>query len=163
MKRLVLTLLPAALGVALAGCGGSGGKHFVTTRSSEGSSLVVAIGRNALAGVDLGNGATLLSPTRLAIVTSGSSSCPAVPNRLVVENPDTIRIHLTLGVFRPIGNSGRTRLVTHATHAICTADLTTTPMVIAIDPKRVDVHRPLTIRLYYYTSKKPITRTAPAL
>jgi hypothetical protein len=35
--------------------------------------------------------------------------------------------------------------------------------VIAIDPKRIDVHHRLTIRLYYYDIKKPEIRTAPSL
>ena len=40
---------------------------------------------------------------------------------------------------------------------ICTTDLTTTPMAVAIDPKQIDVHHRLTIHLCYYDSKKPIT------
>jgi hypothetical protein len=97
-------------------------------------------------------------------VTSGSGSCPAVPDRLTVLEPDLIRIHLTMGSWRPTGKSGRTVLVAHPPDGgICTTDLTTTPMAVAIDPKQIDVHHRLTIHLYYYDSKKPITRTAPPL
>lgn len=36
-------------------------------------------------------------------------------------------------------------------------------MVIAIDPKRIDVHHRLAVYLYYYKSKKPVVRYAPPL
>ena len=75
-----------------------------------------------------------------------------------------VRIHLTMGTFRPIAHSSRTRLVTHTSpHTICTADLTTTPMVIAINPAQINVHQPLTVYLYYYNTTKPIVRYAPPL
>jgi hypothetical protein len=48
---------------------------------------VVAVGRQAVAGINLLNGARILSPTRLAIVTAGSSGCPAAPKSLVVQTP----------------------------------------------------------------------------
>ena len=175
MRRLLRVVPLALLGLAVAGCAGSGGRHTTTrTRTADTqapaahrSALpppLVAIGRTALTGVNLRDGASLLSPRRLAIVTVGSGSCPAIPDRLVVQSPHTIRIHLTLGTWQPIGSSHRLRLVAHASrHTICTADLTTTPMVVAIDPKRVDVRHRLTVYLDYYTSKKPIVRYAPAL
>jgi hypothetical protein len=175
MKRLALAVLLASLGLALAGCAGSGRKHTASstgatesmlppTQSKAHAPLLAAIGRDALTGVNLRHGASLLSPTRLAIVTVGSGSCPAVPNRLVVENPDTIRIHLTLGTYRRTGSSRLMRLVTHATrHTVCTADLTTTPMVIVINPKQINVHHRLTVYLYYYKTKKPLVRHAPPL
>jgi hypothetical protein len=152
MKRLALVVLLASGGFVLAGCAGSGGK------------LVVAGGRQAVSGVNLRTGARLLSPTRLAIVTSGSSSCPAVPDKLVVESRDRIRIHLTEGSWRRVGSSHRTVLVAHRSpNGICTTDLTTTPIVIAINPKQIDVYHRLTIRLYYYGLTQPVTRTVPPL
>jgi phospholipase C len=151
MKRLALAVLLAAGGFVLVGCGG--GK------------LLVAGGRHAVAGVDLANGARLLSPTRLAIVTSASSSCPAVPDRLVVQNRNTIRIDLAEGSWRSGGSSHRRVLIAHrpSPNETCTTGLTATPMVIAIDPKRIDVHHRLTIRLYYYGLAKPVTRIAAPL
>jgi hypothetical protein len=102
--------------------------------------------------------ATLVSPTRLRIVTLGSSSCPSVPDEVVAENRDTLRIHLVTGT--------RTRngLVAHPPPSgICTTDFGTTPMVVAIDPTLIDVHRPLTVRFFYRDSKKPEVRTAARL
>jgi hypothetical protein len=174
MKRRAPAVLLALLGLALAGCASNGGMHTATrarsveprqppTQRHARPPRLVAIGRTALAGVNLRNGASLLSPARLAIVTAGSSSCPAVPDRLVVQNPDTVRIHLTRGTYRSVGNSHRLRLVHASRHTICTDDFTTTPMVIAIDPKQINVHHRLTVYLYYYKSKKPIVRYAPPL
>jgi hypothetical protein len=163
MRRLSPAVLLAFLGLALAGCAGGDGKGSATHRNDL-PPPVVAIDRTALAGVDLRNGARFVSPSRLAIVTWGSGSCPAVPDRLVVQSPNTIRIHLALGTYRPVGSSHRARLVTPAPrHTICTADLTTTPMVLAIDEKRIDVNHRLTVYLYYYDSKKPLVRYAPPL
>jgi hypothetical protein len=152
MQTFARVALLTAAGFALAGCGGSGSK------------LVVSGGHEAVSGVNLVNGARLLSPTRLAIVTMGSSSCPAVPDRLVVQNRDTIRIHLTEGSWRPANSSHHMVLVAQPpSNGICTTDLGPTPIVVAINPKQIDVHHPLTIHLYYYGLTKPVTRTAPAL
>jgi hypothetical protein len=153
MKRPALIGLLAALGLALTGCAGGGGMHSPTTsasvtRPTAHSPLVVGIGQHAVAGIDLRNGARILSPTRLAIVTAGSSGCPAVPKTLTVQSADTIRIDLVID--RP--SSG-----------ICPANYTTTPVVIAIDPEQIDVHHRLTIQIYYPRTRKPIVRTAPPL
>ena len=102
--------------------------------------------------------AALVSPTRLRIVTLGSSSCPSVPDDLVVESPHTIRIHLTPG-SRLDG-----QVVAHPPPGgVCTADYGMTPMAVAIDPKEIDVHSPLTVRFFYNDSKKPEVRTAAPL
>jgi hypothetical protein len=165
MKRLALTVLLCTLGFTFGGCAGSGGKHAKTgtsavktaaaksqvepSRRHDGSArspLVVALGYQAVAGVNLLKGARFLSPTRLAVVTVGSGSCPAVPKRLGVQSPDAIRIHLT----RDTPPNGA-----------CTDDLRTTPVVIAINPKQINVHHRLTVRLYYYGSSHPIVRVAP--
>ena len=150
MKGLALIGLFVALGLALAGCAGGNGMHSRTTAPQPGphSPLVVGIGRRAVGGVDLLKGARILSPTRLAIVTAGSSGCPAVPKTLKVQSADTIRIDLVID--RP--SSG-----------ICPADYTTTPVVIAIDPKQIDVHHRLTIHIYYPRTRKPLVHTAPPL
>jgi hypothetical protein len=166
MRRLALPVLVAALGLALAGCAGSGGNRprttsaaLKTTRSdSQNAVRVVAGSRKAIGGVNLRHSARFLSRARLAILTWGSFTCPAVPDRLVVETPNRIRIHLTTGSWR-----GKLPVAHLPPSKACTADHTSAVIVIAIDPKRIDVHHRLTIRLYYYRIKKPEIRTAPPL
>jgi hypothetical protein len=102
--------------------------------------------------------ATLVSPTRLSIVTLGSSSCPSVPAEVVIENRDTLRIHLVTGT------QTRDGLVAHPpSSGICTTDLGPTPMVVAIDPTLIDVHRRLTVRFFYRNSTRPEVRTSAPL
>lgn len=153
MKTLALSVLLAGLGLSLTACAGGGARSAPTgTRHSAPIArrrLVVAVGRKAVAGVDLRKGARLLSPTRLAIVTSGSSGCPETPKLLVVQSPHIIRIEL----FR--------KIPLNATD--CPADYTATPFVVAIDPRQIDVHHRLTIRLLYPRATKPVVRIAPPL
>ncbi len=82
-----------------------------------------------------------------------------MPDKLVVRSPRTLRIHLAVGSY------DRRHLVAHPPrpNGICTDDLTTTPMVIRIDPRQIDVRQRLTIQLYYYGGKKPQVVTAPPL
>ena len=145
-------LLAIVGGLVLTGCG-------------SGHALLVAGGRGAVSGVDLLDGARFLSPTRLAIVTTASSSCPAVPDRLLVEGRRTIRLDLSEGSWRPAKGSQRKTPVAERPppDETCTTGLTATPMVIAVDPKQVDVHHRLTIRLYYYHLAQPATLIAPPL
>jgi hypothetical protein len=119
---------------------------------------VVGGSRRTIGGVNLRHSARFLPPTRLAILTWGSFTCPAVPNRLVVETPDTIRIHLTGGSWH-----GELPVAHLPPRGACTADHSSAVIVIAIDPKRINVQHRLTIRLYYYRIKKPELRTAPPL
>ncbi len=159
MRKLALI---AVAGLVLAGCGSS---HTASPAPAPAvhphypvvvhSPLVLAIPPRS--GVKLQERAELLSPTRLGIVTAGSGSCPWVPNALTVLGPHTIRIHLSIGGYR------NTKLVTHRQARFCTADLSTTAMRVAIDPKEIDVHRPLTLRLFYDTSSRPDVRTAAPL
>ena len=152
MARVTPAVLLAIGALALAGCGNS-------------STLLVAGGRDAVAGVDLRDGARFLSPTRLAIVTTASSSCPAVPDRLVVRDRHTIRLNLTEGSWRTAKDPHRHVLVAQRPppNETCTTGLAATPMVIAVNSKQIDVHHRLTIRLYYYYLAKPVTLTAPPL
>jgi len=130
-----------------------------TSRSDPGNSVRVLAGsRKQIGGVNLRHSARFLSPTRLAILTWGSFTCPAVPNQLVVQAPDTIRIHLTGGSWH-----GELPVAHLPPGGACTADHSSAVIVIAINPKRINVHHPLTIRLYYYRVKKPELRTAPPL
>jgi hypothetical protein len=157
MKRIALI---GAAGLVLAGCAGS---HHAASPPPRAHYPVVVHSPLVLAmthgspGVRLQKGAELLSPTRLGIVTVGSGSCPAVPDMLTLLGPDSLRIHLSLGAHR-VG-----KLVTHPLPNGCTLDLTTTQMLIAIDPKQIDVHRPLRVKLVYYRSTKPEIRTAAPL
>jgi hypothetical protein len=156
MKRLALI---AAAGIVLAGCGWSLGPGFGRGPHSHppvhGQPPVVLPAPSRL---HLHGFVRIVSPTRLAIVTWGSSSCPSVPDRLVVENRHTIRLHLVTGSWadgRPVAHP--------PPNGICTADYGTTPMLVAIDPEHVDVHRPLTVRFFYRDSKTPQVWTAAAL
>jgi hypothetical protein len=152
MRALALLMV---LGLALAGCGGGGGgKHSpvrtapVRARSHPAKPLVIGFGRKVVRGIGVVQGARFLSPTRLLILTFGSGSCPTLPDNLVVQSPHAIRIQL--GPPEPPGQP-------------CTSDLRGTPVVVAIDPKRVDVHHPVTLRLYYYRSKRAVVSVVPAL
>jgi hypothetical protein len=108
--------------------------------------------------ISLHGGAQFISPTRLGIVTSGSSSCPSVPDELTVLLPRVIQIHLTTGSWVD------GQLVTHAPlNGACTADWGTTPMLVEIDPKEIDVHHRVKVLLFYRNSKKPIVRVAAPL
>lgn len=165
-RPTVLTVLLAAFVLALAGCAGGGGKATTSVQtkalmsypqSSVRSPLVVA-GSRKVARVNLRNGARFLSPTRLAIVTQGSTTCPAVPNRLVAQTPETIRIHLAMGSWR-----GKVPVAHLPPSGACTADVATALIVVRINPKQINIHQQLTIRLYYYSIKRPIIRTVPAL
>ena len=81
-----------------------------------------------------------------------------MPDELAVLSPHSIRIHLTVGSRDPGG------LVAHPPPGgACTADYGTTSMLVAINPKLIDVHRPLTVRFFYYESKKPLVRIAAPL
>ena len=142
MKKLALIVLLMLLGVALAGCAGSGSKTQATTAASKAetrtpsnhnSPLVVAM-KHARLGSRLGR---LHSPTRLAIATIGSSGCPTQPKRLIVQRPDTIEIRL------------KVKNPPNGTNGICFADAHLTRYVLSINPSQINVHHRLTIRLDY--------------
>ncbi len=92
-----------------------------------------------------GHGAGFLSPTRLAFYTLGSTNCRPVPIRLSVETPDAIRIRLK---------------EQEPSNGICLANLVSEPVVIAIDPQQINVHRRLTIHLDLPRAKQPLIFTA---
>jgi hypothetical protein len=166
IMKFALAVILGAFVVGLAGCAGSGGNHSsrplgvdADYRSNPRNTVRLITGsRKAIDRVGLHHNARFLSPTRMAILTWGSFTCPAVPNRLVVETPDMIRIHLTGGSWH-----GKLPVAHPPTGGACTADHSSAVIVIAIDPKRINVHHRLTIRLYYYNLKKPEIRTAPPL
>jgi hypothetical protein len=147
--------LLGALGLVLVGCGGT--TH--STQPPQHVPLVVPVGPK----VRLPDGgARFLSPTRLAIVTWGSSSCPSVPDRLTVVSRHAIRLHLVTGSWTTAG-SRRGLVAQPPAGGVCTADWGATPMAVAIDPSRIDVYHSLTIHLYYRDDTKPTTLTAPPL
>lgn len=162
-----------ALGLALVGCAGSGKRSGEGESHPQGSAYslhVVAGNKHTLGRASGKRLPLLLSPTRLAIATSGSSSCPSVPDKLVVLSADTIRIDLAEGSWRPTlhhrirgHRTSRMRLVARPpANGICLTDLTDTPMVVSL-PNQIDVHHRLTIRFYYPRSTKPFIATAPPL
>ena len=157
MKRIALL---AAAGLALAGCGWD---HHPSSSTPRRHYPVIVHYPDVLAfhGSRTGlprESAEIVSPTRLGIVTLGSSSCPSVPDELVVESPHRIRIHLTVGSWL------EGRIIAHPpAGGACTEDYGTTPMLVTIDPKEIDVHGQVTVRFFYENSKTPILRTAAPL
>ncbi len=78
------------------------------------------------------------------------------PDEIVVLSRHVIRLHLTVGSW----DNGR--LVAHAPPGgVCTADLGSTPMLVVVDPRLVDVHRPLTIHVTAKYSKPGVWTAAP--
>jgi hypothetical protein len=113
------------------------------------------------------HGARFLSPTRLAFLTSGSGSCPSVPVRLVVQTPHAIRIDLAIGSWHRTASGLRVQVPHLPPGGACLDNLVSSPVVIAIDPKQIDVHRGLRVSLYYrkgvVRSHHPVAFTAPSL
>jgi hypothetical protein len=80
----------------------------------------------------------LVSATRLEIETWGSYTCPGVPNEIVVTSPHSISINVVQGVKTRRGIAARRP-------GGCTLDLRLDRILVAINPKLVDVHHRLTI------------------
>jgi hypothetical protein len=95
-----------------------------------------------------GHGAGFVSPTRLAVETSGSSNCRGVPSTIAVSTPSSIRL--------------RFKEVVPANGA-CLLDLVIEPVVIRISPTQINVHRELAIRVYYPHATRPTVFTASPL
>lgn len=116
-------------------------------------------------------GARFISPTRLALVTSGSPECPVVPYAMSVQSPHSIRIDLTTGSWkrRPHGVSPGVPSLRppQARGPRCSLGHILEPVAIAIDPKQINVHRRLKVSLYYFTGDaafvRPVVLTAPPL
>lgn len=129
--------------------------------------VVLPISPRGMRGIDPLDGARFLSPGRLAIAgIAGSSNCPSVPKELVVENRHRIRIDLVVGSWGRTASGHRVQ-VPHRPR-ICLADLHPVPVVVAIDPARIDVHHRLTVSLYYPKFagpryRRPVVVTVPPL
>ena len=156
MKRIALI---AAAGLVLSGCTGPWSSPPLRQHYQRQQYPVVVrspIVEAKPPGVHLRALAQFVSPTRLAIATMGSSSCPSVPDELFIPGRHTIVIHLTVGSWvngEPVARSP----------GACTADYGPTPMLVAIDPNKVDVQRPLRLRLLYPNSTTPTLRTVAPL
>jgi hypothetical protein len=166
-----------ALGLALGGCAGSGSSHPATTDGPSNGPRplpiatrppIVPLDPKILSRLKHLHGARFLSPTRLAIPRIlGSSNCPSVPDKLIVERPDAIRVNLVVGSWTRTSSGLRVR--TPHRPRICLTDLAlNSPVVIAINPKQIDVHHQLKIILYYpkfaiRRYKHPVVITVPPL
>lgn len=135
--------------VLLAGCGGGRGPSGpapnapVARASSAGGArpLVLPLPK----GTPAVNG--FLSSTRLELAEiAGSSNCPSVPKKLIVEGFHAIRIDLVVGSWGRTASGSRVQ-VPHRPR-ICLTDLTDAAVVIAIDPTQVNVHHELKVSLY---------------
>lgn len=142
---------------------------ILRTNASRGSrTLVVPISAKTTRRLKHLHSARFLSPTRLAIPgILGSSNCPSVPVKLITQNPHAIRIHLAVGSWSRTASGLRVR-VPHRPR-ICLNDLTRlSVVVVAINPKQIDVHHRLRISLYFPKFvipryKRPVVITAPPL
>jgi len=163
MRKLGLLIPLALIGFALAGCAGaSRSQTSAPTGSAESRTTAApsrAIPPRPVRIVDLpraqmhqlrlaGHGAGFVSPTRLAVMTAGSSNCRGVPSTIAVSTPDSIRLRFKEDM---------------PANGICLANLIYEPVVIAISPTQINVHRKLTIRVYYPRARRPTVFTAPPL
>lgn len=141
------------------GCAGSGAKEPTTSvvwpaAVDPAGSITVArpvvlpISPKGMRGLDPPQAARFLSPTRLALAgIAGSSNCPSVPKHLIVESPHRIRVDLVVGSWGRTA-SGRRVQILHRP-GICLADLHPVPVVVAVNPARIDVHHRLKVTLHY--------------
>jgi hypothetical protein len=170
MRALATAAAVLAGVLAASGCGGSGGAAQPVALRSHGGShpLVVPISAKTRRNLERHlYSARFLSPTRLAIPgIAGSSNCPSVPARLIVRSPHAIRVDLVVGSWSRTA-SGRRVEVPHSP-GTCLDDLHPVPVVLAVDPKRIAVHRLLKVDLYFPQGaipryKRPVVVTVPPL
>jgi hypothetical protein len=94
----------------------------------------------------LGHGALRLSPSQLAFMTTGSVSCAWWPKRLTVVDRSTIQIDMRVN-----GSVSR-----------CGAGATGFPIAVKINPRIIDAHRSLSVRLDYEVGANRWSRTVVA-
>jgi hypothetical protein len=132
------------------GCASSGTKKPSTYVMSPESvePVLLPISPKELRGLDPPEAGRFLSLTRLAIArVAGSSNCPSVPQKLIIENRHRIRIDLVVGSWGRTASGRRVQILRRP--SICLADLHPVPVVVAIDPARIDVHHRLKVDLEY--------------
>jgi hypothetical protein len=187
MRALAIAVTVIAGVLTASGCGGSGAKQTARYTTSPPTTsgamsqpvaqhgshngagpLVVAISANTMHNLELHlYSARFLSPTRLAIPgIAGSSNCPSVPDKLVVQSPHAIRVNLVVGSWSRTASDLRVRVP--RSPGICLDDLVPVPMVISIDSRRIDVRHQLKVNLYYPKGvirryKRPVVFTVPPL
>jgi hypothetical protein len=157
--------------MAAAGCGGSSAvsQPVARTTPSRGTgALVIPMSANAMQYLKRHlYSARFLSATRVAIPgIAGSSNCPSVPSKLAVRSRHAVRVDLVVGSWSRTASGRRVR-VPHSPN-ICLDDLVPTPVVISIDPRRIDVHDQLKVSLYYPKGvirryERPVVFTVPPL
>jgi hypothetical protein len=140
MERYPRLVVVGALTVSLAvGCGSA--SHTTGSKRHAGKSPIVVahpdvqttgIPRVALRRLRR-EGALLLSPSRVAFMTTGSVTCAWLPARLAVLGRSSIRIDMRV--------NGRV--------STCGSGAAAFPIAVKIDPRTIDVNRPVTVRLAY--------------
>jgi hypothetical protein len=93
-----------------------------------------------------GNRAMLLPPSWVAFMTTGSVTCAWWPARLTIFGRSEIRIDMRV--------NGRV--------STCGAGAVGFPIAVNVDPRMVDIHRPLTVRLAYKVGTRRWSHTAVA-
>ncbi len=187
MRALATAVAVLSTLLAASGCGGSGAKptaHYTTTPPTNGNAMSQPVAQRSS---NSGAGPLVvpisakrrhsLEPTSLCrpfplADSSGNSgdcrqqNCPSVPDKLIVRSPHAIWVDLVTGSWSRTA-SGRRVEVPHSP-GICLDDLHPVPVVIAIDPRQVDVHHQLKVSLYYPKGairryKRPVVVTVPPL
>lgn len=154
MVRLPRLLLAGALTVLVAtGCGSA--THQRTATGPAPKPIVIAdhdvqsiqLPRATLRQLQ-GDRALLLSPSKLAFMTTGGTSCVWWPKRLTVLGPSVIRIDMRVN-----GDTSR-----------CGSGAVGFPIAVKIPvgPRMIDIHHPLTVRLAYEVGTNRWSRTAVA-
>jgi hypothetical protein len=97
---------------------------------------------------------------------SAAATAPSVPDKLIARSPHAIWIDLVTGSWGRTA-SGR-RVEVPRSPGICLDDLHPVPVVIAIDPRQIDVHHQLKVSLYYPKGairryRRPVVVTVPPL
>lgn len=151
------------------GVGGPSGQPTRVRPSRSTRPVVLPISPKGMRGLRPAQGARFLSSTRLAIPgIAGSSNCPSAPTRLIIESPHSIRIDLAAGSWRRTSAGHRVQVPGGPSGLICLADLHPVPLVIAINPRQIDVYHQLKVSLYYpkfavRRYKRPVVVTVPPL
>ena len=142
MTRLIpLSLLAVCATLMATGCAGSTRTTSQARAQGPAPSLLPLVIAHPTVQVEyhpsakvrhLGIGGRLISPTQLAFMTMGSTGCLWLPTRLTVLSPTAIKIAMRFPF-----------------HRACLDDLIRLPIAVKINPRIVNVHRPLTVRLAY--------------
>jgi hypothetical protein len=178
MRAPATKIAVVATVLVASGCASSGAKKSTSSVVSPvavkpaGSTtaarpVVLPISPKGMRGLEPPQAARFLSSTRLAIAgVAGSSNCPSVPKKLIVESPHRIRIDLAVGSWGRTAAGRRVQVPERP--RICLADLHPVPVVIAIDPARIDVRHHLKVSLHYpkfavRRSNRPVVVIVPPL